>query len=95
MCLICEFRGEDPVREHGEGGSREFANAGEVTTNAVAPDKPSWTLDQQAHYLTDGYWNEMGRRSRHFDVRTGGSISVNITALRADNQGTARAALAT
>ncbi|KQN90215.1 hypothetical protein ASE95_16175 [Sphingomonas sp. Leaf231] len=95
MCIICQSRGEDPVFEHSEGGSREFAKAGEVTTNAVAPDKPSWTVDQQAHYLTDGYWNDMGRRSRHFDVRTGGSISVNITALRADNQETARAALAT
>jgi hypothetical protein len=93
MCIICQSRGDDAVREHGEGGSRAGTSIGEVTTTGAAASLPSWTLDQQAKYLTDGYWRDHGGAGFHFDVRAGGSLTVNISALRADNQDAARNAL--
>ncbi|SHN15230.1 Metallo-peptidase family M12B Reprolysin-like [Pseudomonas asturiensis] len=68
---------------------------GTQTTSNVAANLPSFTLDQQARYLTDGFWQDVGGQPHHFNVRAGGSITVNIAALRADNQDTARAALQT
>ena len=92
MCIICQARGGYSASEHIEGGS--FAIAQGSFARAAAP-LPSFTLDQQAQFLTDGYWIARGSSPHHFDVRTGGSISVNITALRGDNQGAARLAMQT
>ncbi|WP_051148251.1 M10 family metallopeptidase [Sphingomonas phyllosphaerae] len=90
MCIICQARGEDAVREHAEGGSRAGSSANEVTTGGL----PSWSLDQQARYLTNGYWEDRGARGFRFDVQAGGSLTVDISGLRADNQRVARDALA-
>src|SRR5690606_35714109 len=56
---------------------------------------PTFTYDEIADQLTDGYWNCSGGRSaRSFDVGPGGTITVNITALTAEGQFLAQQALA-
>lgn len=52
------------------------------------------TLDQQANYLTDGYWHDAyGGSQHHFDVHAGGSLTVNLASLSANAQVVARYAL--
>ncbi|PHX42716.1 serine 3-dehydrogenase [Pseudomonas sp. NZIPFR-PS5] len=54
------------------------------------------TLDQQANYLTDGYWHDAyGGSQHHFDVHAGGSLTVNMASLSANAQVVARYALQT
>ena len=44
-------------------------------------------------YLTDGYWEDTGRARHAFRVETGGTLTVNITALTSEGQQLARWAL--
>ncbi|URD60440.1 FG-GAP-like repeat-containing protein [Sphingomonas sp. KRR8] len=60
-------------------------------SNYVAP--PAATLQQVADELKTGYWGP--NDAHHFNVTTGGTITVNLTALTAEGQTLARAALAT
>jgi serralysin len=54
------------------------------------------TLDQQANYLTDGFWyDSYGGSQHHFDVHAGGSLTVNLASLSANAQAVARSALQT
>ncbi|TDV47364.1 serralysin [Pseudomonas graminis] len=54
------------------------------------------TLDQQANYLTDGYWHDAyGGSQHHFDVHAGGSLTVNLASLSTSAQVVARYALQT
>jgi serralysin len=54
------------------------------------------TLDQQASYLTDGFWyDSYGGSQHHFDVHAGGSLTVNLASLSANAQAVARSALQT
>jgi len=69
-------------------------NSGTGTyTVSVQPYSPPAvaTYDQIANQLTHGYW---GGDWRAFDVNQGGTITVNLTALTAEGQALARAALA-
>ena len=54
---------------------------------------PVFTYDQIADQLVNGYWGGPSQ-SHHWDVTQGGSLTVNLTALTADGQTLARAALA-
>ena len=51
---------------------------------------PTWTYDQIAYQLTNGYW---GSDVHHFNVTQGGTITVNISSLNAAEQTLALAAL--
>lgn len=57
------------------------------------PPLPIYTNDQIADQLINGYWEANGGTARHFDVAPGGTLSVNLTALTAEGQFLARAAL--
>ncbi|MEZ5682590.1 MAG: M10 family metallopeptidase C-terminal domain-containing protein [Erythrobacter sp.] len=59
---------------------------------AVAPPLSEYTTDQIADQLLYGYWGGQAA-GRHFDVAPGGTITVNVTALTAQGQFLARAAL--
>jgi serralysin len=54
------------------------------------PTPPLYTNDQIATQLTHDFW---GGTSRHWDVTTGGTITVNLTALTGQGQSLARTAL--
>ena len=75
-------------------GSFNNASSGaySVAVAEVAP-LPVYTYDQIADQLTDGYWNDTGRTTRNFAVAPGGSLDVDISALAADGQFLASAAL--
>lgn len=54
------------------------------------------TLDQQANYLTDGFWRDAyGGSQHHFNVHAGESLTVNLTRLSANAQAVAKYALQT
>ena len=56
---------------------------------------PVYTNDQIANQLTTGFWNYAGESPHHWNIATGSSLSVNITALTAGGQFFAQAALKT
>ena len=68
-------------------GSFDESYTGEYELSLTENTIPEGTYDEIADYLTDGYWEfwEGGER-RAFDVVTGGSLTVNITALTAEGQ---------
>jgi len=53
----------------------------------------TYSDDQIASQLSDGYWTSSGRSARHFAINAGGALDVNITALTADGQTLATTAL--
>ena len=66
-----------------------------LTVNEGVPPEPLevYTYDEIAVQLTHTFWESTGRSARSWDVGSDGSITVNITALSADGQFLARAAL--
>ncbi|MEP2718853.1 M10 family metallopeptidase [Pseudophaeobacter sp.] len=81
---MCEFCG---IREH-----RLFVDGttSTPTVEAVAAPKPTYTVDQVADFLTEGYW---GGTSRSFSVGADREISVNLSGLTLSAQAVARTAL--
>ncbi len=84
MCDLCG----DP--DHTDPGENATSSGGSSTTSA---SKPTYTVDQVATYLTQGYWEDTGRAQRSYDVEPGGQITVNLNGLNAAGQATARQAL--
>jgi serralysin len=73
-------------------GAFENGEVGEYRVGfEIAAPLTVYTLDQIAHQLSTDYWGGAG--ARHFDVRTGGEITVNITGLTDAGQFFAREAL--
>jgi len=84
MCDLCG----NP--DHKDSGENATSNGGSSTTSA---SKPTYTVDQVATYLTQGYWEDTGRAQRSYDVEPGGQITVNLNGLNSAGQATARQAL--
>ncbi|SMO68551.1 M10 family metallopeptidase [Paracoccus laeviglucosivorans] len=61
-----------------------------VRTNTI----PTFTIDQIAEQLTDGYWESTFRGRRAFDVNPGEALSVDMSGLTAAGRKLATAALA-
>ena len=53
----------------------------------------SYATDEIAGYLTDGFWEWRGEDRRSFDVKSGGTLTANISSLNEDGQQFARWAL--
>ena len=72
----------------------DFDVSGEylLTAAAVAPP-PAATLDQLAAFLTNGYWVSSGRAAHRFDTTDSNVITVNLSALTAEGQALALAAM--
>jgi serralysin len=54
---------------------------------------PVFTNDQIADQLVNGFWENDGASARHFNVREGGTITVNLTGITSAAQNLARHAL--
>ncbi|MEO6360740.1 MAG: M10 family metallopeptidase C-terminal domain-containing protein [Sphingomicrobium sp.] len=67
-----------------------YAGTYQLSVSVYTPP-PLATVDQIADQLVSGYW---GGEQHRFNVTQGGSLTVNLTALTADGQQLARAALA-
>ena len=80
-----------------------FANSGDGLAAAVdmagtgsggnAAPLPTYTLDQIALQLTNGYWESTGRAARHFNVHSGDTLTVDVSALTSAGQTLAHRAL--
>ena len=84
---MCEFCGD---RSH-----HLFVTAGpgDTAPPTAASTQPTYTLDQIADYLTDGFWADQDFRRHSYDVSPGESLVVDLSALNARGQNTARQAL--
>ena len=64
-----------------------------ISEASVAPTTPTYTLDQIADYLINGYWGFYG--AHHWDTTSDNIITYNLTALTSEGQLLARAAFQT
>ncbi|NRB18046.1 MAG: M10 family metallopeptidase C-terminal domain-containing protein, partial [Rhodobacteraceae bacterium] len=84
MCDLCGNPDHiDPANTVGSSDS----------TSTMSASKPTYTIDQVATYLSQGYWEDTGRAQRSYDVEPGGQITVNLNGLNSAGQATARQAL--
>ncbi len=89
MCSMCDAL----TQLWTDGATSQGASQQTATSQATLGHL---TLDQQANYLTDGYWHDAyGGSQHHFDVHAGGSLTVNLASLSASAQVVARYALQT
>ena len=89
MCSMCDAL----TQLWAEGATGQGADKQTVTRQVMLEHL---TLDQQANYLTNGYWHDAyGGSLHHFDVHAGGSLTVNLASLSASAQVVARYALQT
>jgi serralysin len=89
MCSVCDAL----TQLWAEGATGQGVSKQTATSQAVLGHL---TLDQQANYLTDGYWYDAyGGSQHHFDVHAGGALTVNLASLSANAQAVARSALQT
>jgi Ca2+-binding RTX toxin-like protein len=89
MCSVCDAL----TQLWAEGATGQGVSKQTATSQAVLGHL---TLDQQASYLTDGFWyDSYGGSQHHFDVHAGGSLTVNLASLSANAQAVARSALQT
>jgi len=70
----------------------EWSGSYALKVKEIAPPK-NFTYDQIAKQLTDGYWESVDFMSYAFDVKAGGTLTVNITALTTAGQQLAHWAL--
>lgn len=87
MCTMCMAALPQSDECAFDGVSQGTSSGGETSSGL-----PTYTVDQIAYQLTDGYWSSYGG-ARSFNVSSGGTLTVNITALDADGQTAARKAL--
>ncbi|MGB5066708.1 MAG: M10 family metallopeptidase C-terminal domain-containing protein, partial [Albidovulum sp.] len=73
-----------------DAGAFSTATGGYVVGITASAPLPTFTLDQIAAQLTNGYW---GGSSQAFNVGPGGNLTFNVTALTAQGQYLARTAL--
>ncbi|WP_267902382.1 M10 family metallopeptidase [Chachezhania sediminis] len=89
MCQMCHTL--DPSKTTYD--SHGLTNLSGTSVSTAGATKPTYTVDQAAYQLTHGYWNSKGYSDRHFNVETGGTITVNLSALNSTAKATALQAL--
>ena len=85
---MCEFCGRDSHRI-----PEVTDSSGSGSGGGDAAGKPTYTVDQIAQYLYQGYWEDTGRTQRSFDVEPGGQLTVNLSGLNSTGKDAARKAL--
>ncbi|HFQ14497.1 MAG TPA: hypothetical protein ENK40_06860, partial [Gammaproteobacteria bacterium] len=93
MCEICAslrpYAQSCDYEETGVSGA-DLAGTG---TGGSAASLPTYTLDQIAWQLTDGYWEYKGTTARHFNASAGDTLTVDLSALTAAGRALAQQAL--
>lgn len=92
MCFQCMSRSGINTNYDFHDFEGEFA-ATEGTSTGENAALPTFTLDQIANQLTDGYWASIGHGARSFDVQSGGTLTYKISGLDAKGQETALQAM--
>lgn len=98
MCTLCQtLKPELDVYDNhgieslGSGSLNASLQTGAQTSGSGG--LPYYSYDQIAEYLTDGYWAGTGRDARAFDVKTGDTLTVDLSGLDSKGASTARIAL--
>ncbi|MFK7751721.1 MAG: M10 family metallopeptidase [Sedimentitalea sp.] len=92
MCLLCQSL--DPSIKTYDSHGLNNLNTGTGSSNIdVSASKPTYSYDDIADYLTEGFWEDRGGAMRSYDVEVGGTITVNLNALTANGRDTALQAL--
>ena len=91
MCVLCQnFQPWSDACLYAPPKESVSADAATDTGDGSGAEPPTYTNDQIADQLTDGYW---GGSSRSFDVISGDTLYVDVTGLTSNGQDMARAAL--
>lgn len=85
---MCEYCGQANHRIPEPTDSSGSSSGGQSSSS-----KPTFTVDEIAQYLYQGYWEDTGRSQRSFDVQSGGELTVDLSGLNANGKDTARKAL--
>ncbi len=97
MCLICASLSQPPSATEAAAihaaATRAPAIAYETGDMSFGEGLGTTALNRLAAQLTTGYWESTGQTPRHFDIRAGGTLNVDLSALTAEGQALARAAL--
>ncbi len=91
MCTICsQLR---PQSTNCDYAGLDLADAAATGTSTSSASLPTYSLDQVAGQLTDGYWESKGGSWRAFDVSPGDTLTYNFSGLTLDGKNLAKAAL--
>ncbi|MCP1168372.1 Ig-like domain-containing protein [Limimaricola litoreus] len=96
MCTICQALNPSitTLDFHGlETPGDALAATSGSSSGSLSASLPTYTTDQIASYLTDGYWQDTGRSARAFDVTTGDTLMVDLSGLGSGGQAAVRNAL--
>ena len=93
MCHMCQALNPSTTGYDSHGLENLDANTSGGSVSTVSASPPTYTVDQAAYQLTHGFWNARGYNDRHFDVQTGGTITVNLSGLGSTARATAEKAL--
>lgn len=97
MCTLCqtlnptvETYDYHDLESLEDGSSIDYSGS---ASSGDAGGLPTYSYDEIADYLTEGYWSDTGRAPRSFDVQTGDVLTVDLSALGTTGAATARQAL--
>ena len=76
MCTVCQAL--DPSSTNYDFHNLQNSTSGGTTLSASLP---TYSYDQIADYLTEGFWNDLGTSGRSFNVQTGDTITFNVSGL--------------
>ncbi len=88
MCFLCQSRDPSTTDYDFHGATGPLAENGSGSASVSAPLQ-SYSLDQVADQLVNGYWNATGRDWRKFDASAGDTLTYDISTLDATGQATA------
>ena len=90
MCMLCNALDPSLPAHDTHTGS---LGSGSVSGTETAAGLPTYSVDQIADYLSEGFWHARGQQPRSYDVQAGGTITVNLNGLDAQGRATAQQAL--
>ena len=93
MCNICNSLRINPESCDYDGLVSVGASGGSGGSASVSAGLTTYTPEQAANQLVNGYWNANGYSAHHFNVTTGGTLTVNLNGLSTGYKAYARDAL--
>ena len=89
MCTLCQALNPTST----DFDTHVNTDASGTGTGSVSAELPTFSLDQVADYLTNGYWEDTGRKARSFDIETEGTLTVDLTGLGSAGKAAAKLGL--
>ncbi len=93
MCLICASLSNPPSAAQQEAIHAAITSYSTATSTGSASYSLS-NISALSQQLTTGYWTSSGSSARKFDVKSGGTLNVDLSGLTDEGEALARMALA-